>query len=372
MTSRFRPVLRVALVLALLSGPAAAQAVTRVRAAQLPDKTVEVLYDLSGAGLEGATVSLALSGDGGETWNIQPAAAHLSGLVGPGVPSGADRRIVWTAASTLPAETFGTSFKAAVTATNPPIEGTEVTFLLPGGVPLVVVGIRAGSFQMGSGASERGRSPEETLHEVTLTQDYYLGKYEVTRAQWKAVMGTDPGGPDPCGGECPARQVSWDDIRGPNGFLEKLNRVLGTTKFRLPTEAEWERAARAGTQTRFSFGDALDGDDQCGPNAAAAPYVWWCGSSEGTTHRTGTTAANPFGLFDLHGNVNEWVEDWHAPLPGSPQTDPPGPQTGIRRVLRGGSWNYELRSSRSAYRFGSLPHGRYSFVGFRIARTQGS
>ena len=104
--------------------------------------------------------------------------------------------------------------------------------------------------------------------------------------------------------------MSWNDIRRAYGFIAKLNQLLGTTKFRLPTEAEWERAARAGTQTRFSFGDALDGDDNCGANAAATPYVWWCGNAAGRTHEVGTKGANPYGLFDMHGNVWEWVEDW--------------------------------------------------------------
>jgi formylglycine-generating enzyme required for sulfatase activity len=277
---------------------------------------------------------------------------------------------VWNAAGSLPAESFGTTYKAAVTATNLSIEGRVITFTLPGGVPLVMVGVRAGSFGMGSPTTERSRSSDETLHQVTLTQEYYVGRYEVTQEQWQAVMGSNPSLFTSCGGSCPVEQVSWDDIRGTDGFLAKLNQLLGTTKFRLPTEAEWERAARGGTKTRFPFGDALDGDDGCGANAAANPNVWWCGNSGSSTQPAGAKAANPYHLYDMHGNLCEWVEDRHGSYSSAPQTDPPGPGTGLRRVLRGGSWNYELRTTRSAYRFGSLPHGRYSFVGFRLARTR--
>lgn len=370
MSSRIRSLFTAGLVVVVLDGTAAAQTVTSVRAVQLPDRTVEVLYDLSGAGAEGATVTIAISGDGGDTYDIVPGASTLSGHVGTGVGDGANRRIVWNAAATLPAESFRTTYRAAVTATNPPIEGREVTFTLPGGVPLVMVGVRAGSFQMGSPTTERSRSPDEALHAVTLTQDYWVGRYEVTQAQWQAVMGSNPSHFTACGGGCPVERVSWDDIRGPDGFVARLNQLLGTTKFRLPTEAEWEHAARAGTQTRFSFGDALDGDDACGPNAAAEPYAWWCGNAGGGTRQAGTRERNAFGLFDVHGNTCEWVEDWHGAAPSSPQTDPTGPSKGTRRVLRGGSWIHELRTARSAYRFGSLPDGRYDFVGFRLARTQ--
>ena len=283
MPIRARAPFLVAAALIVLHGTAAAQSVTRVRAVQLPDRTVEVLYDLSGAGAEGATVSVVFSGDGGDTYDVVPAASAVSGHVGTGVFDGTDRRIVWNAAATLPAESYRTTYRAAVTATNPPIDGREVTFLLPGGVPLVMVGVRGGSFQMGSPTSERSRSDDETLHTVTLTRDYYVGKYEVTQAQWQAVMGSNPSRFASCGGSCPVEQVSWDDIRGATGFLAKLNALLGTTKFRLPTEAEWERAARADTQTRFSFGDGLDGDDACGANAAAGPFAWWCGNGEDST-----------------------------------------------------------------------------------------
>ncbi len=262
---------------------------------------------------------------------------------------------------------------AVVAARDVPSGGAgpqEVTFTLPGGVPLVMVRIPAGTFQMGSPATERGRDGDETLHTVTLTQDYYIGKYEVTQAQWQAVMGSNPSYFASCGGSCPVEEVSWNDIRESTGFLAKLNQLLGTTKFRLPSEAEWERAARGGTQTRFSFGDALDGNDECGASAAAAPNAWWCSNSEGKTHAAGTKGANPYGLFDMHGNVLEWVEDWHGDYPASAQTDPAGPGTGSYKQFRGGCWDYKLETARSAFREDYYPQLRSYYIGFRLARSQ--
>ncbi len=355
----------------LLAQPLAAQTVTNVRATQLPDKTVEVLYDLSGAASGGATATVSFSSDGGGTYGISPSAGALSGQVGSGVASGSSRRIVLNAAASLPAQTYGTDHRATVTATNASSGEQEITVTLPGGVPLVMVRIPAGTFQMGAPASERNSSSnEQPVHQVTLTQDYFIGKYEVTQAQWQAVMGTNPSYFSSCGGNCPVEQVSWDDIRGANGFIARLNQLMGTTEFRLPTEAEWERAARAGTQTRFSFGDALDGDDVCGANAAADPYVWWCANS-GRTKAVGMKKANPYGLFDVHGNVWEWVEDWYGSYPSTAQTNPTGPATGSYRVFRGGGWyNYgSLRDARSANRYYINPDYRGNFLGFRLARS---
>ncbi|MFN7987177.1 MAG: SUMF1/EgtB/PvdO family nonheme iron enzyme [Thermoanaerobaculia bacterium] len=250
-------------------------------------------------------------------------------------------------------------------------EGGEITVTLPGGVPLVLVRIPAGTFQMGAPADERGTSAvEQPVHTVTLTQDFYVGKYEVTQAQWKAVMGTNPSLFAACGDACPVEQVTWDMVRGTDGFLAKLNALLGTTKFRLPTEAEWERAARGGTQTRFSFGDALDGDDACGANDAAVPFEWWCGTSASSPHPVGTKKANAFGLFDVHGNVWEMVEDWLGAYPSADQTDPAGPTTGSVRAVRGGGWFQLLRSTRSASRYLDSPELGYGVVGFRLARSK--
>ena len=256
------------------------------------------------------------------------------------------------------------------TDTMPPTIGNELTFMLPGGVPLTMVRIPAGTFQMGSPATERNRNPDETPHSVTLTNDFYIGRHEVTQAQWQAVMGSNPSYFQACGGSCPVEQVSWDDIRGPSGFVEKLNSLLGTTKFRLPTEAEWERAARGGSQARFSFGDSLGGDDTCGANAEASPHVWWCGTSGGTTHPVGTKSVNPYGLHDVNGNVSEWVEDRYSAYPTTAVTDPSGPSWGSFHVYRGGTWGSNLRFCRAAYRDFGDSSGRGYAIGFRLGMSQ--
>lgn len=258
-----------------------------------------------------------------------------------------------------------------------PQPGGEITVMLPGGVPLVMVRIPAGAFLMGAPAGERGRREwEGPQHQVTLTSDYYIGKYEVTQAQWRAVMGSNPSPLDSCGDGCPMVRVSWLDIRGAYGFLERLDAHLSSTgqpgagKYRLPTEAEWERAARGGTQTRFSFGDALVGDDGCGANAQADPYVWWCANSEGEAHEVASKLPNPYGLHGMHGNVWEWCEDWYGPYESSEQRDPTGPTIGAYRVYRGGSWSAESRDCRSASRFYyGAPGRRYGTLGFRLARS---
>ena len=372
--SSFSIALSATLLFAATSGVAPAQTVTNVRASQLADKTVEVLYDLTGAASGGATVSVAFSSDGGTTYTIVPAGGALSGNVGVAVASGTNRRIVWTAASTLPAQTYGTNYKAAVTATQP---GTEVTVTLAGGVPLTMVRISAGTFQMGSPSTERNRSSDETLHQVTLTSDYYMGKYLVTQAQWQAVMETAMStecGSYGIGASYPVYCVRWIET---GGFIEKLNTYLTSTgqagagKFRLPTEAEWERAARGGTPTRFSFGDALDCTDYSFSSScfSADPYVWWCVNSGSTSHPVGTKRANPYGLFDMHGNLYEWCEDWYGAYGSLAQTNPTGPITGSYRVYRGGGWVNILTFTRSAYRDAAYPGYRYLNLGFRLSRS---
>ena len=387
--SSFSIALSAILLFAATSGVAPAQTVTNVRASQLADKTVEVLYDLTGAASGGATVSVAFSSDGGTTYTIVPAGGALSGNVGVAVASGTNRRIVWAAASTLPAQTYGTNYKAAVTATNPGSGGQEVTVTLAGGVALTMVRIPAGTFQRGSPASERNRSSDETLHQVTLTSDYYMGKYLVTQGQWQAVMGTAMSttcGSYGIGASYPVYCVSWNDIRGTGGFIEKLNTYLTSTGQAGPGSSGWRRrrsgrGRRArGTQTRFSFGDALfgvaldcDDDDACGACSSADPYVWWCRNSGYTIHPVGTKQANPYGLFDMHGNLFEWCEDWYGAYSSTAQTNPTGPTTGSTtgsiRVGRSGGWGSDLRGARSAGRNGVDPDGRYSDLGFRLSRS---
>ncbi len=375
-------------VTALLAAPCLAvdPMVSNVRARQLVDGTrrVEVLYDLTGAPAGGATVSVAFSATGGAPYSIAPAAAALSGHVGAGIANGADRRILWDCALTLPAETYGTTYRAAVTAADPG-GGPPITVTLPGGVPLVMVPIPAGSFTMGSPDGERGRyTGEGPQHQVTITQPFYLGRTEVTQAQWQAVMGTAM--PTDCGSygtgaDYPVYCVSWNDICGgttgssgtPASFIGKLNAQQSSTKFRLPTEAEWEYAARAGTAGPFSFDTSANPnwDTWCGSFPQADPYMWWCGNNTPYGAKpVGQKLANPWGLFDMHGNLWEWVSDWYGSYSSSAQFDPQGPGSGSYRVIRGGSWYNYAHSCRSAYRDLNWPGNRYGGAGFRLARSQ--
>ena len=293
---------------------------------------------------------------------------------------GARARVLWRgvalvglfhgyAGAALPQSRFQTA--DAATANSRP---HEVTLTLPGGVPLVLVRIPAGAFEMVSPESERGRQSDEgPQHRVTIGQDYYLGKHEVTQAQWKAVMGALPAMGHGAGDSYPVYYVSWDDIAGPGGFLDTVNSRFTSTKLRLPTEAEWEYAARAGTTTPFSFGD----DPSC--SLAACGYcelfnqnMVCSGSLTGYgSWPVGQKAANPWGLFDMHGNVWEWVQDCYhpsyvdAPADGS-AWEAPGCAD---RVMRSGCWHGPAYACRSANRDHVSADFLRVVVGFRLAMS---
>ena len=155
----------------------------------------------------------------------------------------------------------------------------------------------------------------------------------------------------------PVEQVSWDDAQE---FLAKLNLMEKIDTYRLPTEAEWEYACRAGSTTRFCFGDK---EEKLGE------YAWYGDNSEGKTHPVGQKQPNAWGLYDMHGNVWEWCQDWYGDYPAGPVTDPRGPDAGEYRVLRGGSWDNDTRNLRSAVRNYYYPDYRSDIIGFRVART---
>jgi len=212
--------------------------------------------------------------------------------------------------------------------------------------------IPAGKFKMGSPATEKGRSNNETPHEVTLTKPFYMGKYEVTQEQWESVMGKNPS--DTKGAKLPVTSVSWEDCQE---FIKKLN-AKTNGGYRLPTEAEWEYACRAGTTTAYSFGDKITPKD--------ANYF---DSMIGKPIPVGVYKPNAFGLYDIHDNVSEWCEDCYGDYPVGSVTDPKGPARGEYRVLRGGSFSSYESVARSSYRVSFTPATRYLSVGFRLART---
>ncbi len=241
-----------------------------------------------------------------------------------------------------------------------PPKGTEWIVDLPGlpadATPLVLVHIPAGSFLMGSPESEEGRDPDEgPVHRVTLTKDFYIGKYEVTQAQWMTLM--DENRSTEIDPNYPVNKVSWFDCQE---FLRRLNELHNTNGFRLPTEAEREYACRAGTTTATYFGENPS-DEEKGEHAWYRHNITW-----DELHKVGLKKPNPWGLHDMHGNLSEWCQDWFGPYPSTPQLDPIGPPQGLGRVIRGASWMARPRWIRSADRGRFPPDNRRNTVGFRI------
>ena len=225
-----------------------------------------------------------------------------------------------------------------------------------------------GTFLMGSPPTESGRSSDETQHQVTLTKAFYCGKFAVTQARWQQVMGTNPSDFKNAGEDAPVEHVRWQDCQA---FVKKLCVTEGVAEgtYRLLTEAQWEYACRAGTPTPFCYGPDLD-SSLANFNGNYAYGAGLKGVSRATTVSVGSFRPNAWGLYDMHGNVWEWCQDWYAtPYPSGPQTDPLGPPSGDYRVLRGGSWNYNARYCRSAFRFWFTPVYRDGDVGLRLART---
>lgn len=243
--------------------------------------------------------------------------------------------------------------------------GEECRVDLGGGVVLELVWIPPGEFLMGSPSDEWGRdSVEHPQHTVRITRGFWLGKYEVTQAQWETVMGSNPSyfkGD----GSLPVEQVSWDDCQE---FLRKLNARVKGGRFRLPTEAEWEYACRSGTTTPFHFGDTIS-TAQANYNGNYTHGAGSKGVYREKTTPVGSFPSNAWGLHDMHGNVSEWCQDWYGPYPGGMVTDPAGPSSGSLRVHRGGDWLYGQWQCRSATRSRGAPQARSygRTLGFRVA-----
>ena len=216
--------------------------------------------------------------------------------------------------------------------------------------PEMVV-IPQGSFEMGSNS---GYANEKPVHHVTIGLSFAMGKTEVTQGQWKALMGNNPSGFGRCGDDCPVEQVNWFDTQE---FIQKLNAKTGK-QYRLPSEAEWEYACRAGGNNQYCGGDI------------AASVAWYAGTFRNPTHPVAGKQANAFGLFDMTGNVCEWVEDsYHDNYDGAPVDGSVWQGDGEQRVLRGGSWNYTPTLIRAAIRFGDKPKFHFNSNGFRVVRA---
>lgn len=225
--------------------------------------------------------------------------------------------------------------------------------------------IPAGSFMMGSLPDEFERDQgEETAHKVTIKKPFYMQTTEVTQGQWKRLMQDNPSGFESCGDDCPVEKVTWHDAQE---FIRWLNALEGTGKYRLPTEAEWEYACRAGTTTPFYSGYCISADQA---NYNGNHLFRGCpeGKNRQSTVRVGRFPPNGWGLYDMHGNVLEWCQDRYGTYPARHLTDPKGPSTGGFRVLRGGSWLSRPSRVRSACRMGQYPSARQDHIGFRVAR----
>jgi formylglycine-generating enzyme required for sulfatase activity len=224
----------------------------------------------------------------------------------------------------------------------------ELAVDLDGGVKLEMVLIPAGSFTM-SGAGGGA------IHKVNITKPFYMGKYEVTQEQWEKIIGGNPS--QIKGGTNPVENVSWDDCQQ---FLDKLNAKAGGKggKFVLPTEAQWEYACRAGTTTKYNFGDDA---------GKLGEYAWFVANAAWKGHPVGVKKPNNWGLYDMHGNVWEWCQDWHRPFSAEEVTDPGGPASGFSRVFRGGCFAHQPDGVVSIIRESAAPGTKNMAIGFRVS-----
>jgi len=219
--------------------------------------------------------------------------------------------------------------------------------------PTRFVWISPGEFMMGS---NDGSSDEKPVHRVVIRKGFWLGKYGVTQGEWESVMGSNPSH-FKGNSRLPVEGVCWNDVQD---FIRKVNSRTGK-RFRLPSEAEWEYGCRAGTTTRYSFGD----DERL-----LGKYGWFDGNSGKQTHPVGEKQPNGWGLYDMHGNVWEWCSDWYdgGYYGKSPESDPQGPSSGGNRVVRGGSWSHIPHGVRSANRYSYTADFRFDFIGYRLVQ----
>ena len=238
----------------------------------------------------------------------------------------------------------------------PVTNGNNISIPVKDGISIDMVRVEAGTFTMG--ATPEMKDPydwEKPTHQVTLTNDYYIGKYEVTQALWQAVMDNNPSYFK--GDDLPVEKVSWDDCQE---FISKLNSITGKT-FRIPTEAEWEYAARGGNKSR---------GNQYSGSSNLSDVAWYKDNSNSKNHTVGSKQANELGIYDMSGNVMEWCQDLYGKYSSSSQTNPTGANNGYSRVIRGGSWYFTARDCRSSYRDKDAPDNRYNNLGLRLVLSE--
>ncbi len=341
----------VAMLMASVPGVKATDpVVSNVQAAQRPGThKVDIRYDVADADGDALWITVEVSDDGGTSYAVP--AASFSGDIPLVIQPGSGKHIVWDAGVDWGGR-YSVNMRFRVTADD------SLSLTLPARIE-TLVWIAPGTFTMGSPSGEKGRYSEEGPQtKVTISRGFLMSKYEVTQAQYKAVMGTNPSSFK--GDNKPVEQVSWHDAVAYCAKLTEKEKAAGRLpvgyEYRLPTEAEWEYACRAGTTTAFSFGDDV---------SKLGEYAWYGGNSSSTTHPVGKKKPNGWGLYDMHGNVWEWCQDWYGNYPGGSVTDPQGPATGSYRVERGGYWRSFAGHCRSADRNGYGPGSRYRGLGFR-------
>ncbi len=232
--------------------------------------------------------------------------------------------------------------------------GENMSIDLGGGVKMELVFIRSGAFWMGS---DKGKDDEKPARQVTLSKPFFIGKYEVTQEQWQAVMGTNPSRNR--SEKNPVENVSWDNCRR---FLTALNTRVRGLRASLPTEAQWEYACRAGGASRYYCGE---------DESKLVEYAWYSANARGSTQPVGLKKPNAWGLYDMNGNVREWVSDWYGGYAGGAQKDPQGPASGTCRVLRGGGFGNDPAQLTASCRDKLEPDFRNDDVGFRVVLMAG-
>lgn len=366
-----------AILVAVSCGVDAVPVVSNVRASQRTDGSglVDIYYDLSGSS-ELTKVRILISSDDGATWNVTPQSTSLIGAAGACVRNGINQHVVWDAANDRPDVHWPQAQAKVIAEQYTP--GPTVVVNLPGTATLELVRVPAGSFAMGSeGDSGWSQPNEQPVHTVTIAYDLWFGKYEVTQGQWKAVMGSSPVAPVlgwGVGDNFPVYQVTWSSVTGGGAsFVAKLNDWIiatgqGSPSFRLPSEAEWEYACRAGENSRFFFGNSNCSADTyyfCN----LGNYAWFAGNSSSSTHEVGQRIPNDFGLYDILGNVGELcVDAYHNNYTGAP-TDGSAWNGGTGSgVLRGGTFGDTPSRCRSAWRYSDTWYNGQ--IGFRLVRSQ--